>query len=688
MGSVLARSSCIGWLAFGWLACGAPSGARGQEASRAVHVAPHGDDARSGTLEAPLATLSRARELVRERHREQGSHTSIDVVLHGGRYELGESLVLGPEDSHTRFVAAHGERPVLSGARRLVPIVVGPGRPEPFPDGDGPTWLSSWAPGSPSVSALVAKLPPQADRRQLFVDGARRPAARVPREGFLRIESLPQLEPSTPWHAGQTEFVAAEGDLGAWIGLASDAEVVAYHLWIESRMRVRAFDPARRRVELAQRSTFRLTDDHSERPARYRVENVLGRLETPGEWASAEGWLAYLPLGPTAELLVPVLRHLVRLEGDLEAQRFVEGIEFVGITFEHTLAESPPSGWPASDVAGPPQAAVTAPGAIRMRGARRCALRASTLQHLGSYALELGAGSQEIVIERCEIRDLGAGGVKIGETTLAPDDAHVVRGNRLVDCHLSDGGKLFPSAVGVLVLHASENTIAHCEVDHFFYTGLSIGWSWGYGESGAFGNLIEKNHVHHIGQGLLSDMGGIYTLGVSPGTVIRGNVFHDVESWGYGGWGIYFDEGTSGVLAEGNVVFDCKSNGFHQHYGRDNVVRGNVFAFAREAQIARTRAEPHRSFTFERNVVVWDSGELVSGNWEGDGFAFDSNLYWDTRGGFSLDARRARGLDLHSLVADPRFADAAARDFRLAPDSPALSLGIESLDVSDVGPRK
>jgi hypothetical protein len=654
--------------------------ASAQEASRTVWVAPRGDDAAPGTAERPLATLARARDVARERHRELGARSTVDIVLRGGRFELERTLELGPEDSCTTWRSADGELATISGARECA-------------DARGPEAdrLRERLATEVARVARIATLPPAADKRQLFVGDERRLPVTLPRGGgFFRIAELPDRKPDTPWHDGQTRFVAAAGDLDAWLGLAGEAEVVAYHLWIESRLPVRAFDPATRMVELAKRSTFRLSDDHGPGGARYRVENVLAKLEQPGEWATLGEFVAYVPdpaRDRDGKVRAPVLRRLVELTGDLDARRFVEDVEFVGLAFEHTLAESPPNGWPSSDVAGPPQAAVTAPGAIAFRGARRSALRRCRLQHLGSYAIELGAGSQENVIERCELSDLGAGGVKIGETALAKDDAHVVKRNTLVDSHLHDGGELFPSAVGVLVLHASENVIVHCEVDHFFYTGLSIGWSWGYGESGAFGNVIEKNHVHDIGRGLLSDMGGIYTLGVSPGTVIRGNVFHDVESYGYGGWGIYFDEGTTGVVAERNVVWGCKSNGFHQHYGRDNVVRNNVFAFAREAQIARTRAEPHRSFTFEENVVVWNSGELCSGNWEGDGFAFDSNVYWDVRGGFSLDERRARGLDVHSLAADPRFVDAAAHDFRLAADSPARALGIESIDASDVGPR-
>ena len=186
-------------------------------------------------------------------------------------------------------------------------------------------------------------------------------------------------------------------------------------------------------------------------------------------------------------------------------------------------------------------------------------------------------------------------------------------------------------------------------------------------------------------------MGGIYTLGVQPGTIIRNNIIHDVSAFTYGGWGIYPDEGSSNILIENNIVYNCKSAGFHQHYGRDNIVRNNIFAFNRENQIMRTKAEPHNSFTMEDNIVYFDQGKLLGTNWSGNGFKLNDNVYWDTRGkdiafaGRPFAAWQAQGEDQQSVIADPLFENASRFDFRLKADSPAIKMGFKPIDTSSVG---
>ncbi|HOC00923.1 MAG TPA: right-handed parallel beta-helix repeat-containing protein [Verrucomicrobiota bacterium] len=126
-------------------------------------------------------------------------------------------------------------------------------------------------------------------------------------------------------------------------------------------------------------------------------------------------------------------------------------------------------------------------------------------------------------------------------------------------------------------------------------------------------NSIEFNHIHHIG-GVLSDMGGIYTLGVSPGTVIRNNHIHDVDANHYGGWGIYHDEGSTHLLVENNVVHHTKCAPFNIHFAKEVTVRNNIFALGKLEQASRGRTEPHKSVFFENNIVYWREGELLSKN--------------------------------------------------------------------------
>jgi hypothetical protein len=207
-------------------------------------------------------------------------------------------------------------------------------------------------------------------------------------------------------------------------------------------------------------------------------------------------------------------------------------------------------------------------------------------------------------------------------------------------------------------------------------------------------NRIEHNHIHHINaDALLSDNGGIYTLGRQPGATLRGNVIHDVGCYGYGGWGIYPDEGTSGMRIEHNLVYGTRRASFSIHYGRDNLVQHNVFAFGQADHVCLGKREPHRTTVFRRNVVLSANGHVRQ---RGDCPAHNTmadNLYWPLDGtpltfdGETPAALRARGQDSGAVLADPLFADAAGGDFSLRSDSPVSAIGFRPFDWRSAGPR-
>ncbi|MFG0253148.1 MAG: hypothetical protein ACF8NJ_09775, partial [Phycisphaerales bacterium JB038] len=103
-----------------------------------IHVAPDGDEAAAGTVEAPLASLERALERLREARAAtpataETSPSPVEpmIVLHEGDYFLSEATHLtgldsGTMDSPLIITSAPGERARLLGAIRLSPAAFSP----------------------------------------------------------------------------------------------------------------------------------------------------------------------------------------------------------------------------------------------------------------------------------------------------------------------------------------------------------------------------------------------------------------------------------------------------------------------------------------------------------------------------------------------------------------------------------
>jgi hypothetical protein len=534
---------------------------------------------------------------------------------------------------------------------------------------------------------------------QLFVNDQRRFRPRLPETGYYQVAG--ELDPSGEANGrGCDRFVFGADDIRAdWTRL-NDVEVLAFHSWSMSRLPVKAVDAEKKIVSFFGTSPGKDWWGKFPKGNRYLVENVKEALRQPGQWYldRTAGELLYLPRAgeapDTVRVVAPRLEQLVVFAGDAEGEKYVQDILLQGLTFAHAAWPIPRTGQSI------PQAEINLGAALSATAARDLAIEGCAVRNVGAYAMAFGAGCRDNRVERCEMVDLGAGGVKIGATgrggprAMARSDEPLISHHTVRDCTIAYGGRLHPAAIGVWIGHSPYNVIEHNEIYDFYYSATSIGWVWGYGRSQAHHNRVVFNHMHTLGQGVLSDMGAVYTLGVSPGTVVSDNHIHDVHAFDYGGWGLYTDEGSTGVTMENNLVYRTKTGGFHQHYGRDNRILNNIFAFSRTDQLQRSRVEDHVSFTFERNLVLYDRGELFGKSWDDDKVWLDDNLYWNTAGpvvfpgGKTLEQwRDSTGHDRHSDVADPKFVNAAKDDFRLLPDSPALGLGFRPFDVSRAGRR-
>ena len=513
-----------------------------------------------------MASLHRARELVREMRREAPAEP-VTVWIAGGDYLQGEPLVLGPEDSGTAeapvvWRAVEGETPRLLGARKL--------NATDFRPVSDPATLARIAPEARGqvvevdAAALdLRRLGPYPDVfsdtggiLSLFTAERRLPLSRYPNRGFLSIRKIlfnaggptDRRWEGAAWHlleehptggifeyrdefADKHAIWAKQLDRGVWMK--------GYWRipWQNEAIRVLAIDTEKQVLTLSRPIPGGIGNKYT-RPEgngreSYWVMNLLEEVDQPGEWCldfvdrKIYLWPPESPDG-TEIFVADTLEAVVKLDGASH------------VTLRGLLVT------------------VNAGPGIVVRGGEQVMVAGCTVRLVDEYGVRVEGGRNHTV-RSSELTKLGAGGVFLagGDITTTPRTpaGHVVTNNHIH--HFSELQRVYTPGVNVGFTGGGNGgnhvcvgmTVSHNLIHDTPHAGMLLG---------SYENVIEYNEIFRFAT-VSNDMGGIYNYDryfQFGGHVIRYNYIHSSDD----GDAIYFDHDHPDITVFGNIV-NLKSKG-------------------------------------------------------------------------------------------------------------------------------
>lgn len=567
----------------------------------AIYVSTNGNDNNKGLENSPVYSLQRAFDLSKNKNTK-----AVDIKISGGNYFYTKPLVINNEYSRTektkiKVIGDKKNRPILFGGNRLVPIL----------DKKSGEWIIQINKDKTKTSGEFIQI--------LSINGEGRRMSKFPSTNFMKPLSITYQNGSftvgIPKELNELLKTYSNENIKNvfatfYVKWSTVIRYIDKHNYLESTLTFKG-ENIPELFSIEANKTF------------FSISNIKKKLE-PGEWYyKNSNTIIYQPKKnesiKTAILVIPHSKEFINIEGNIN-----KNVSF--IDFENIILNTGGNGL---DHKGyfPYQAAVTVESVINLEYSDNVNFTNMFFKNINSNVFWIKDGCRFINISQNTFSNLSAGAVKIGNTKYISDN-DITNNVKIYNNVFNNGGNLYPDAVPVLILDSHSNTVSHNTISDFMYTGISVGWVWGYGKSSAYNNTISYNHIYNLGKGILDDMGGIYTLGISKGTKIENNLIHDIKSNNYGGWGIYTDEGSTGIEIKNNLVYNCSSSGFHQHYGKDNLIENNIFAFNNQGELEATRVENHLSLTFRNNIVVHQDDKIFRQNWEAIQKNTGGNIYY------------------------------------------------------------
>lgn len=606
------------------------------------YISTNGSDHSPGTYDQPFRTIERARDCIRAL--DKAELTDIHVYFREGLYNWRQTVSFDYRDSaaagtKTTYGTYPGETVTISGGIEVKGWVLEEARSE---------GLCLWR----------TKVTETEYTRHLYVDGkfAPRPKSAIRKtsgwdtvkDGTMRFENL--LKTVETFQGVKKVFAGyktTNKEMASWRN-PRDIEFVYDVGWTHSVCPVDEIipdgDEAFIRMRMPCFKDCQIKGGVNIGLPNY-MDNVFELMDEAGEWYfdRATKDLYYLAEAGTdingLEIIIPRVERLLTLEGTLDAP--LRNITFENLDFCHTTWLRPGQLGHAevqSNLIKDPEedyishsAYLTSLAAIQFDYTHSVEVVNCSFHHLGGGAVAMQNGAKANRVSGNHIYLVSGSGIQLGGFTFK--DAHeqdaglTVTDNVVDNNYLHEIGVEHKGSIAIIAGYTERTVIRHNEISCAPYSGISVGWGWGYCDPGADerykylppvyyprfteptvcrNNRIEHNHIHHVMQAL-HDGSGIYTLSMQAGSVIKGNYIHHnidekaeadgiryeagllihnsaqpaeengkyIKANGFPG-GIYMDEASGGFEVSGNAMHDVVVP-IHYHIVMDGRVETNSF---------------------------------------------------------------------------------------------------------------
>ncbi|MDH2393806.1 right-handed parallel beta-helix repeat-containing protein, partial [Streptomyces sp. HNM0663] len=494
----------------------------------------------------------------------------IIVNLLGGTYELKTTFQLTAQDSGTNGFEVIYQRdpgattpPILSGGKKITGFNV-------F-DSNKKIYRAKVVVDDPTTSAddNIYDLP-ALGTRQLYVNGVRATRARGGAPDKAISADFKDTNGNVIGYTLPTDSEIYK-NMASW-GNVGDIEVVADSgNWKRPRYSVASIDGTKMTMDA---EGWDLGGFHY--PARNVawIENAYELLDTPGEWYldGRYDWLYYIPQNDqeisTATFTVGRTVKLVDGAGTTTAP--LHNVQFDGLTFSYDNWVEPNSEGGYPDFQGGAifryspngddwdDRNYQTPAGVSFSLATNIVVKNSTFTHMANAGLAFGRGSQNNIIDHNTFTDISGNGINLGGILKADhhptDPVNIVKNNVISNNTLTRVGAEYRDNPAIFVGYAQGTDVQHNTMHDLPYTGISMGWGWGYidtmGTPVAKANVVRGNLIYDFMK-TVPDGGAIYTLGSQAGSYIVNNYSYGNKNvFGY----LYRDNGTAGFYDTNNVI--------------------------------------------------------------------------------------------------------------------------------------